>query len=247
MNIYESHNGGKTYTTISPGDPFPRFISPIVTDPTNSDHIVALGQKVWETTKGYATTKSDWSALYDLGGVRQGTAGSVYGNDMYVGWCGPCNPANFTAETPFESGLVSNVGGSWHELAAKGLPNRYITSVVQDPSNNMHIYVTLSGYSRNWIPGGSMGHVFESTDGGKSFKDISGGPAGCAGELRAPRGREPDHRHGHLGVRAAGVGRLADPRAGTPDHRDLRPHDDPRVEHARRRHTRTGCVDVEPG
>ena len=75
MNIYESQNGGKTYTTISPGDPFPRFVSPIFTDPTNSDHIVTLGQKVWETTKGYATTSSDWKALYDLAGVRQGTAG----------------------------------------------------------------------------------------------------------------------------------------------------------------------------
>ena len=105
--------------------------------------------------------------------MRQGTAGSVYGDDLYVGWCGLCNPANFTGSTPFESGLVSNVGGTWHDLAAKGLPNRYITAVVQDPSNNMHVYVTMSGYSRNWIPGGGTGHVFESTNGGKSFKDIS--------------------------------------------------------------------------
>jgi hypothetical protein len=173
MNIYESDNGGRTYTTISPGDPFPRFISPIITDPTDSDHIVTLGHRVWETTAGFETTKSDWQSLKNLGGIRQGTAGSVHGDDLYVGWCGPCNPANFTSATPFQSGLVSNVGGSWHKLTAKGLPNRYITSIVQDPSDNMHIYVTLSGYSRNWIPGGSSGHVFESTDGGSSFTDIS--------------------------------------------------------------------------
>jgi hypothetical protein len=173
MNIYESQNGGKTYTTISPGDPFPRFVSPIISDPTNSNHIVTLGEKVWATTAGFGTTKSDWKALDDLGSGHQGTAGSVNGDDMYVGWCGPCNPVNFTAATPFQNGLVSNIGGTWHALAAKGLPNRYISSVVQDPSNNMHIYVTLSGYSRNWIPGGSVGHVFESTNGGKSFTDIS--------------------------------------------------------------------------
>jgi hypothetical protein len=173
MNIYESQNGGKTYTTISPGDPFPRFVSPIISDPTNSNHIVTLGEKVWETKAGFGTTKADWKALEDLGSGHQGTAGSVYGDDMYVGWCGPCNPANFTGATPFQNGLVSNIGGSWHSLAAKGLPNRYVTMVVQDPSNDMHIYVTLSGYSRNWIPGGSVGHVFESTNGGKSFTDIS--------------------------------------------------------------------------
>ena len=33
--------------------------------------------------------------------------------------------------------------------------------------------MTLSGYSRNWIPGGGVGHVFESTDAGNSFTDIS--------------------------------------------------------------------------
>ena len=58
-------------------------------------------------------------------------------------------------------------------MGAQGLPNRYVTGVVQDPSDPMHIYVTLSGFSRNWIPGGSVGHVFESTDGGNHFTDIS--------------------------------------------------------------------------
>jgi hypothetical protein len=173
MNIYESHNGGKTYTTITPGDPAPRFVSPIILDPTDTTHIVTLGQEVWESHAGFNTQHSDWNAIEDLGAPSQGTAGSVRGSDMYVGWCGPCNPANFSSSTPFQNGLVSNIGG-WHALTAAGLPNRYITSIVQDPNDNQHIYVTLSGYSRNWIPGGSVGHVFESTDGGMTFTDISG-------------------------------------------------------------------------
>jgi hypothetical protein len=174
MNIYESNDGGRSYTTISPGDPDPRFISPIIIDPTDKDHIVALGQKVWETHQGFQTTSGDWQSLDDLGLPLQGTAGSVYGSDIYVGWCGPCNPANFTSSTPFTRGIVTNVGGTWHSVAATGLANRYITGIQQDPANDMHIYVTLSGYSRNWIPGGSVGHVFESTDGGATFTDISG-------------------------------------------------------------------------
>jgi hypothetical protein len=38
----------------------------------------------------------------------------------------------------------------------------------------MHIYVTESGFARNWIPSAGFGHVFESTDGGATFSDISG-------------------------------------------------------------------------
>ncbi len=36
-----------------------------------------------------------------------------------------------------------------------------------------HVWVTVSGFSRRWIPAAGIGHVFESTDGGASFTDIS--------------------------------------------------------------------------
>ena len=35
------------------------------------------------------------------------------------------------------------------------------------------MWVTVSGFSRRWIPAAGIGHVFESTDGGASFTDIS--------------------------------------------------------------------------
>lgn len=31
-----------------------------------------------------------------------------------------------------------------------------------------HAYAAFNGYSRRWIPGGGVGHVFETTDGGQS-------------------------------------------------------------------------------
>ena len=37
-----------------------------------------------------------------------------------------------------------------------------------------HLWVTVSGFSRRWIPAAGIGHVFESTDGGESFTNISG-------------------------------------------------------------------------
>lgn len=110
---------------------------------------------------------------------------------IYVGYCGYCDIV--TGGTPFNSGIATNVGGSkepkvgttngWHIAAAKGLPKRYINSVRMDPANPRTVYVTLGGYGRRWIPPGSLGdstskvgkgHVFKSTDAGKTFKDISG-------------------------------------------------------------------------
>ena len=79
---------------------------------------------------------------------------------------------------------------TWHKAAAIGLPKRFITSIVSDPSDPKIVYVTLAGYSRRWLPVGAMyegtanvgkGHVFKSTDAGEHFTDISGnlpdGPA----------------------------------------------------------------------
>jgi len=175
MNIYRSNNGGSTYTTISPGDPFPRFISPIVQDPTNPDHIITVGQKIWETKQGFNTVASDWVNKHNLGFPHQSTAASVRGKTIYDAWCGGCNPAGFNTSAGFARGLVTNVGGGpFHDAAAAGLPNRYVTAIVQDPADKYHIYVVQSGFARNWIPSAGIGHVFESTDGGESFTDISG-------------------------------------------------------------------------
>lgn len=86
--------------------------------------MVAGGQQVWDTTLGVATTSADWVELHDLGLPKQSTAVSVRGSDIYAAWCGPCNPSSFTLGTPFAAGLVSNVGGTFHDLAGAWLPNR---------------------------------------------------------------------------------------------------------------------------
>ncbi|HUR52345.1 MAG TPA: hypothetical protein VMZ11_09490 [Mycobacteriales bacterium] len=122
---------------------------------------------------------------------NQMSAVDTRGDATYVGYCGYCDIV--TGGTPFNSGIATNVGGSkapkkltsngWHLAPAKGLPKRYINSVRIDPANSRTIYVTLGGYGRKWIPPGSLGddvrkvgrgHVFKSTDAGRSFRDISG-------------------------------------------------------------------------
>ena len=72
------------------------------------------------------------------------------------------------------SGIATNYGGKWHEVSTTGLPNRYIAGMTVDPSDPAHAYAIFNGYSRQWIPGGGVGHVYETKNGGRSWQNISG-------------------------------------------------------------------------
>ncbi|HEV3232821.1 MAG TPA: hypothetical protein VG245_11280, partial [Candidatus Dormibacteraeota bacterium] len=128
------------------------------------------------------------------------SAVGVQSENIYVGFCGWCDI--ITGGLPFKNGIATNVGGAqpaaigtsngWHfadaNCAACGTPNgklpvRYINSIQMDPHNPRTVYVTLGGYSRRWIPPGSLGddvskvgagHVFVSHDAAHSFTDITG-------------------------------------------------------------------------
>ena len=149
---------------------------------------------------------TDWIQVYDLG-----TAGSpgdpdatpsatdpangmsavdVVSDNAYVGFCGICDPLNNAL--PFKNGLATNVGADvdpergtsrgWHVAAAKGLPNRYITSVRMDERDADTVYATVGGYTRRWVPPGTLGdengdigtgHLYVSRDAGETFTDVS--------------------------------------------------------------------------
>jgi hypothetical protein len=200
-----STDGGKSWRGIDPGLTNTRFINPFEQDPTNARHLVTAGNEVAETRHGPDTEAGHdaggktWSVVYDLGTQkRPGDAAAtpsatdpangmsaidVLGDTIYVGYCGVCDTLNATA--PFKSGIATNAGGTWHIAAANGLAERFVTSVAIDPNDaaGKTIYVTLGGYSRRWVPPGTLqdtgtdagvGHLFKSTDGGETFVDISG-------------------------------------------------------------------------
>jgi hypothetical protein len=184
LDMFLTTDAARTAREISPScltatdppalcDPNPRFIAPIERDVKDPSHWVSGGQFVWDDTRAWATVCSgkegcDWKKVYDTGSGHQTTALAVNGAVTYAAWCGSCNPPNFSR------GLATNVGGTWHEVALAGVPNRYITSLAVDPSDASHVYLSLGSYSRRWIPDAGVGHVFESRDGGASWRDVSG-------------------------------------------------------------------------
>jgi hypothetical protein len=190
--MYTTTDGGHTFADfISPTcgaqdttgiperpdcDPAARFVTPLVPDQQNTNVWVIGGQFVWVTTAGWNTSCTDtacsWKNVFDTGSGHAVTALSSTGGGkvVYAAWvAGGGNPG-----PSFASGIATNYGGSWHQVSMTGLPNRYIAGVTVDPASPAHAYAVFNGYSRRFIPGGGVGHVFETTNGGQSWTDISG-------------------------------------------------------------------------
>jgi hypothetical protein len=204
-------DGGKSWRSIDPKLTNTRFVNPFQMDPKDANHLVTGGRQIAETTAGPNTGDGGaghaWAQVYDLGTAQHPgdpaatatasdpvngmSAIDVKGDAIYAGFCGVCDILNATA--PFHSGIATNVGGllapkrmtsnGWHIAAAKGLPNRFITAVTVNPNDIRTVYVAMGGYSRRWVPPGSLqdknaavgvGHVFVSHDAGETFTDISG-------------------------------------------------------------------------
>ncbi len=169
--------------SIDPGDPAPRFIAPVALDASNPDLFIMGGRKVYllnqtdtVTSIWQARSAADVKAVTDLGtdpatgASHSATAVAMTKGVAYAAWCGPCNNAGFSR------GVSTNAGGTWHPLALTGIPNRFISGVGVDPANGQHAYLAVNGFSRRWTegPGVGVGHVFETTDGGANWTDISG-------------------------------------------------------------------------
>ncbi|HEY3004921.1 MAG TPA: hypothetical protein VGJ44_21410 [Kribbellaceae bacterium] len=168
-----------TYTP-SPCDPTPRFIAPFEADTAPVTHWVAGGRYVWDNqNKGWDThcgaKACDWVIVGDTGAGRSITQIGIAQGTWYAAWCGPCNAAGFAR------GILTNYGGTVHQLTlpAPAFPNRFIQGLTVDPANPAHAYVVFNGFSRRWTGTFSAGegHVFETTNGGQTWTDISGSGA----------------------------------------------------------------------
>ena len=157
-------------------DPYPRFVTPLTMDQQNKNVWLTGGEDVWITSAGWNTTctstSCSWQKVFDTGAGNSVTALSSAGGGSiaYAAWVGGGgNPG-----PSFNRGIATNYGGTWHQLDVSSLPNRYIAGMTVDPANPAHAYAIFNGYSRRFIPGGGVGHVFETLNGGASWTDISG-------------------------------------------------------------------------
>jgi photosystem II stability/assembly factor-like uncharacterized protein len=180
----DTTDGGRTWVDAVPDDPNPVFIAPIVQDDAVATDMYAGGEFLWKSTHGFTTTAADWAPQFDTGAGHSISALAVRGGSGYAAWCGPCWPG-YVSETGFNRGLITNLGtGKWHQVDLSAVPsgcdrvpNRYVTGIAIDPADSSHAYLSISGYARHWMVGPDdpgVGHVFQTTDGGTCWHDISG-------------------------------------------------------------------------
>jgi photosystem II stability/assembly factor-like uncharacterized protein len=65
---------------------------------------------------------------------------------------------------------TEDLGQTWHEFVDVGLPETWVTRVSLDPLDEQTVYATFSGYRA----GQQAAHVFKTTDGGETWRNISG-------------------------------------------------------------------------
>jgi len=163
--LHRSTNGGSTFLYVGSALAGRKNWSmPYLLAPSAPATLYAGTDRVWRSTN----RGSSWSAISpDLTDGPSGgnntyatiTTLAVAPTDPDVVWAGT-DDANVWATT--------NGGGAWTQVDG-ALPERWVTRVAVDPTDETVSYATISGF--RWDD--PLPHVFRSTDFGASWSDIS--------------------------------------------------------------------------
>jgi MYXO-CTERM domain-containing protein len=150
------------------------FIAPLVGDPSTPGTFYVGTSKVYKTTTG--GTSSSWKAVSpDL------TAGATsvkcpnakefppLDDALTVIAVAPSAPG--TLYTGSQAGRVyttTDGGGSWARIDGAPLPARWVSGIAVDPHDPLTVFVSFSGFDAATPK--TPGHVFRSSDGGKSWE-----------------------------------------------------------------------------
>jgi hypothetical protein len=186
--IHRSSDGGQSssfiYDTANPigdaGGLESNFIPFFMLDPNEPNRMLVACRRMWRSNNVKAASP-DWFPIKDSieppgpsARRRQGTShydpNSPYnlstiavalGNANLI-WAGHNN-----GEVYFTSNGTTG-SPSWTRVDenGNGLPDRWISTIIIDPSDHNHVYVALMG----WEPD----NLWETTDGGQTWSDISG-------------------------------------------------------------------------
>lgn len=169
-----------TTKDISPPDVNAQFTAPFVANDQNAKEWLAAGNSLWYQDKGFdIASGSDWQKVYTLPTAdKTFTAVALSGDRAFATWCGPCSNSG---TAPFQRGAVvgTRTNGTWTfapvDLDGNQVPTRYLSGAAIDPSNPDHLVLGVNGFSRRFTegPGAGIGHVYESTNGGRTWKDTS--------------------------------------------------------------------------
>jgi photosystem II stability/assembly factor-like uncharacterized protein len=194
LNIVRSTNGGVSASPINAGiteagsQSLVNFIPYFMLDPNNPNTMLAGARSLWRSTNVKAAPPS-WSIIKT--GLESGGGGPdpdhyifndprnistiavAQGNSSII-WVGHNNgqvwkTSNGTAATP-----------TWTRVdtGAPGLPARWISRIVIDPSDHSRVYVSLMGYNAD--------NIWRTTNAGATWQNISGTGPGALPAIPVP-------------------------------------------------------------
>ena len=168
------------------------FIPPLAGDPTPGNNAVLyLGTcNLYQTVNGAAS----WAALPAASLCAAGTAdytsiaAAADGNTVYAG--------DSSGHVHMSSNASAGATSAWSDVSAAPLPfstspstGRAIVKVAVSPNNAQLAIVAYSGFC-GFVD--NAGHIFETTNGGNSWTDISGNGGGCSTTATPPAGTLPN-------------------------------------------------------
>ena len=151
--------------------------APIVLDPTNHD-VVYFGGNVLDRSTDQGATFTQISPPGDFltGPVPpdENDQGPFYANEYAtITSIAPAKTDGNTIYVGTDTGRLwktTDLGATWSEFTGKGLPVRWVNSIVVDPTDANHVFVAYSGYRE----GDTAANVWETTNGGQTWANISG-------------------------------------------------------------------------
>jgi photosystem II stability/assembly factor-like uncharacterized protein len=165
-NLYKSVDAGNNWNWATEGIGYydrTNWSTPVVMDPNDPDVMYYGSHRVYRSTNGAAS----WTPI--SGDLTNGEQGGSFGTITTIA-VAPTDSDVILVGTDDGNVWITYDGGSSWAVADYGLPDRWITRVEFDPTDEMVCYVTVSGF--RWEE--EEPHVFRSIYGGMSWENISG-------------------------------------------------------------------------
>ncbi|UCF71691.1 MAG: T9SS type A sorting domain-containing protein [candidate division WOR-3 bacterium] len=166
-NLAKSTNGGNNFTPatngINPGDRT-NWSTPVIMDPNNHLVLYYGANRLYKTTDGAGF----WNAISGELTNGPGSGNLTYGTITTIAVSKTDSDVIYLGTDDANVWVTTNGGTEWMSINS-GLPDRWVTRVVVDPTDGAIAYVTFSGYRYDSY----QPHVFRTTNYGANWTDIS--------------------------------------------------------------------------
>ncbi|MEM1043558.1 MAG: T9SS type A sorting domain-containing protein [Bacteroidota bacterium] len=168
LGMARSSDGGDDFDFIIPPDAGnTAFIAPYALAPTDPSRLYAGRSIVYRSeNRGNSWTATNGGSNIDPNAnPTLAMAVSPLDEDVVYVSTAPILRAPVDNPGPPRMFVTRNAGSSWTDITT-GLPDRFVTDIAIDPSDDQVAWVTLGGFG--------TGHVYKTEDAGQTWTDVSG-------------------------------------------------------------------------